>query len=136
MIFLDTNYFLRFLLADVSVQHQKAVNVFTQAAEEKIRVGTSLVVILELFWVLSSYYKKSKREVIMIMQSVLALQFIDLPERRNLQKTLLLYKRSSIEFEDCYNLVYATTKGLTDFKTFDKKLERVLARELSGQGID
>ncbi len=136
MVFIDSNYFLRFLLDDDSYQHQVAKMIFQQAAEEQMRVCTSLVVILELFWVLSSFYQKTKSEVITIMQAILDLQFIELAERRYLQDALLLYKRSKIEFEDCYNVVYARARGVTDFKTFDKKLLRVIVQELPGQGIE
>lgn len=129
MVFIDTNYFLRFLLTDDSSQHRVAKMIFKQAAEEKITVCTSVVVILELFLVLSSFYKKSKGEVINIMQAILDLQFIDLFERRYLQDALLIYKRSKIEFEDCYNLVYARARGATEFKTFDQKLLKIIEKE-------
>ena len=52
MIFIDTNYFLRFLLADISSQHNQAKTIFKQAASGKISLFTSAVVIFEIYWVL------------------------------------------------------------------------------------
>ena len=63
MIFIDTNYFLRLLLQDDDNQHKKAEKLFLEAAEGKVLVFTSIIVIFEIYWVLKSHYKKTNRQI-------------------------------------------------------------------------
>lgn len=130
MTFVDTNYFLRFLLNDVSAQHDEAVALFKLGAEDKSDLCTSVIVFFELFWVFSSFYQKPKLEVVAILKSVLSLRFIHIDQREILEKTLLLYEVHNIEFEDCYNLVFAMENEVENFKTFDKKLLKVVRQVL------
>ena len=62
MIFIDTNYLLRFLLKDIDSQYLEAKKLLLQAARGEKKVITSTIVFFELFWVLKSYYKKDKTE--------------------------------------------------------------------------
>jgi len=60
MIFVDTNYFLRFLLKDIGKQHQKAKKLFEKAASGEIKLFTSMIVFFEIYWVLFSFYKRRR----------------------------------------------------------------------------
>ncbi len=124
MIFVDTNYFLRFLRADVVDQYEKAKSLFRSGATGKKKLFTSTVVIFELYWVLTSFYKKDKKDIATLLLQILNMQFLDIEERSMLQKAGLIYQEGSFDLEDAYNLVYAKTKGAKEFKTFDKKLQR------------
>lgn len=125
MIFVDTSYFLRFLLEDIPGQHKEAKNLFLQASEGKIKIFTSLVVIFEIYWVMTSFYGKKKKEVSKVLENVLNLTFIKLEGRKLLSGALDIYKNTNLDFEDSYNLAYAKDKNAKDFKTFDKKLRKV-----------
>ena len=59
MVFVDTNYFLRFLLNDVSDQHASARQLFEDGARGVRQLCTSLVVMFEVYWVLSSFSVKA-----------------------------------------------------------------------------
>ena len=124
MMFVDTNYFLRFLLKDVNSQHLEAKNLFLSASEGKSELITSTIVFFEIYWVLSSYYERNKTEVANILEKVLSLNFIELEERELLFKSLSLFKKTKLDLEDCYNVCYAKGKGIRSFKTFDKKLNK------------
>lgn len=126
MIFVDTNYFLRFLLNDNSSQHEKVTELFIKAARGEVRLCTSIVVFFEIFWVLGHVYEKSKSEVVAILGKLLKLPFIEIDERLLMQKALGLYKKGTIELEDYYNIVYAEFKTADTFASFDKKLQKVL----------
>lgn len=124
MIFVDTNYFLRFLLKDVSKQHQKAKRLFEEAALGKVKLFTSLIVFFEIYWVLSSFYGKKKKELISILQNILKMSFIQIEQRERLQKAVIIFKKENFDLEDAFNLVYAKNKKATVFQTFDRKLSR------------
>jgi predicted nucleic-acid-binding protein len=126
MIFVDTNYFLRFLLNDETEQHLIAKKLFIEASEGKVQLTTSLIVFFEIYWVLSSYYEKDKLETTQMLQKILSLNFIDLRERQTLFNSLSLFQKINLDLEDCYNFYYAKSMNIKPegFKTFDKKLLR------------
>lgn len=129
MIFVDTNYFLRFLLNDINSQHLEVKQLFFDASERKVKLITSTIVFFEIYWVLSSYYKKNKHAVTKALQIILDLKFIGFKERQVLQNTLSRFKKTSFDLEDCYNLSYAKARVTKDFKTFDRKLAKEFAKK-------
>lgn len=126
MTFVDTNYFLRFLLNDISNQHQQAKILFKKGAAGEVTLFTSVIVIFEVYWVMVATYDKTKAETIEILRNVLALSFIQLEARAVFERALDLFEEKSVELEDCYNLVYANKNNVTDFATFDKKLRKLV----------
>jgi predicted nucleic-acid-binding protein len=124
MIFIDTNYFLRFLLNDISEQHNLVKNLFIKASEGKEKLLTSTVVFFEVYWVLSSYYEKEKLEIINTLNKILKLTFIKLEEKDILLNSLTLFSKTNLDLEDCYNIHFAKSKKVNLFETFDKKLEK------------
>lgn len=131
MIFIDTNYFLRFLLNDISDQHELVKKLFVEASEGKENLITSSIVFFEIYWVLSSFYKKEKTEIVEILQKILKLTFIRLLDREILINSVTLFGQINLDLEDCYNLYFAKYQKVTLFKTFDKKLEKeFIVREL------
>lgn len=128
MTFIDTNYFLRFLLKDINNQHLEAKNFFLSASEGKVSLITSTIVFFEIYWVLSSYYGKSKTEITDVLKKILSLNFIELEEREVLFNAISLFQKTSLDLEDCYNIYYAKSKGVKSFRTFDKKLTKELAK--------
>ncbi len=124
MIFVDTNYFLRFIIDDVKEQHQKAISLFTQAAQGKINLFTSSIVVFEIYWVLFSNYQKNKEQIIKILDKILDMSFIDFEHHSLLKQSLILYKNSPLGLVDTFNLLYSKSQGAKDFKTFDIKLSK------------
>ncbi|TSC96508.1 MAG: PilT protein [Candidatus Berkelbacteria bacterium Licking1014_2] len=107
MTFVDTNYFLRFLLADIDRQHQEAKKLFLDGAAGRIKLASSTIVFFEIYWVLSSYYHKKKEEIVPALQDILRLAF-----------------RNNLNLEDCYNLCFAKNWQVKDFRTFDAALAK------------
>ena len=120
--------FLRFLIKDVSSQHEKAANLFLEASQGKKKLFTSTIVVFEIYWVFISFYRKSKKETVDILEKVLSLRFIKINEREIIEKALKLYININLELEDCYNLVYAKENKMKQFATFDKKINSYLAK--------
>lgn len=124
MIFVDTNFFLRFLLADVRSQYLEAQKLLFQASRGEKRLISSTLVFFEIYWVSKSYYQKSKTELIDLLQKILDLSYVILEERSILQKSLNSFKQTSLSLEDCYNLQFAKEKNVEEFKTFDIQLTK------------
>lgn len=122
MTFIDTNYFLRFLLDDNHEQHLKAKKLILDASNGKKQLFTSIIVIFEIYWVLSSYYGKDKSAIAKVLRRLLDMEFIDLEERDDLVIAVKLYSKGIFCLEDCYNLTLARHLKAKSFATFDQKL--------------
>jgi len=125
MIFVDTNYFLRFLLADQETQHVTAKALFKKAAAGEVDLFTSLIVFFEVYWVLASFYKKQKSELVEKLEGLLCMTFIDYKDRDVLIGAVRVFKETSLDLEDAYNLVYALMNDATELKTFDQQLQKI-----------
>jgi len=128
MIFVDTNYFIRFLLNDIYSQHKTAEELFQNGAKGKANLFTSTLVIFEIYWVFTNFYKKTKGEVVDILKNILSLKFINFENRDIISDALYLFESSKLELEDCYNITYAKKMHIKDFKTFDKRLEKYIKK--------
>lgn len=124
MIFVDTNYFARFLLKDVPLQYLQSEKLFTSGAQGKVKLITSVVVLFEIYWLFKSFYQKTKPEIVEILQNVLSMSFIQFERGQEFKRALELFAATGLELEDCYNIAFAKNEGIKDFKTFDKKLAR------------
>lgn len=125
MTFVDTNYFLRFLLRDNEDQYLQAKKFFTDAALERLELISSTTVFFEIHFVLKSFYGKDKLTLIEILSKVLNLS-VSFEQEQLLNESLILYVKSNNGLEDCYNIVYAKMMGVKEFKTFDVKLDKVV----------
>lgn len=128
-IFVDTNFFLRFLLKDIHNQHQKTKELFLEGAKGKLQLFTSLIVIFELYWLLTSFYRKNKQKIAKILQELLKLKFIELKERETLTEVIQIFSTTNLDLEDSYNLTYALSESAISIATFDKKLEKAFKKE-------
>ncbi len=125
MTFVDTNYFLRYLVDDNSLQHSVATKFFETYSKMKKSLVTSALVFFEVFWVLTRYYQKPKLETIEIMQRLLSkMAFIKFDAKEILIKSLDRAAKGVISLEDCFNLEWAIAKDIKNLASFDKKLIR------------
>lgn len=127
MTFVDTNYFLRFLLRDIDDQHQEAKNLFLAAVKNSGKLLSSTVVFFEVFWVLRSTYGKDKQVLAAILDKLLKLN-IEFGEYKLLAESVKLFKKTNLSLEDCYNLAFAHSRQVKSFKTFDKNLLKAFDR--------
>jgi len=124
MIFVDTNYFLRFLLKEKNQQQQKTIELFKKASFGKVKLFTSTIVIFEIYWVLFSFYKKNKKEIKSVLLDIFKMDFIQIAEKGILETAIRRIEEFNYDLEDAYNFVYATKNKAEEFLTFDKTLSK------------
>jgi len=110
----------------VDAEHHVARELFREGASGSRALFTSTIVMFEIYWVLASFYRTEKRQLIGVLGDVLNMEFIQLEDRGLLRGALALFSAESIEFEDAYNTMYARANGATEFATFDKNLKKVV----------
>jgi predicted nucleic acid-binding protein len=122
MIFVDTNYFLRFLINDGTDHHQEASKLIARASEGKIIITTDIVVIFEIYWVLGKVYHLDRPQIKKLLLSVCNLDFLVLSERQVLLETVRNFDQFNYDLEDAYHFYNCQAQKITKIATFDKKL--------------
>ena len=70
-LFVDTNVFLRVLIGDNSKQYKESKEFFEAISDNsKMKIYSSLVILMEIGWTLNSFYGYKKKEIIVALNSV------------------------------------------------------------------
>ena len=120
-IFVDTNFFLRYLLDDEPAMAEKAEALFQRAVAGEVLLTTSLLVIAEIVWTLESFYQLARSEIATKVEAILSLPNLDCSEAETLLQALDLYVSKNIDFVDAYNACDLKNKGIQQIATFDRK---------------
>lgn len=140
-IFIDTNVWLRFLVADKKEKYEACKKLIGLNEEGKFRSYTSTIVMLELVYTLSSFYKVSKREIASDIKGILSSRNLTLLEKTDFQKTLLFYQRYNIKLAD-FLIAAQLPKGLVlcsydqDFKKIKDVISVTPEEIVAGLKID
>lgn len=122
-IFLDTNVFLRFFVADAKKQHEECVFLMSQVQLGKFYPYTSGFVIAELNYVLTKIYGYKKPEVLGAITRLLEIRNLTLVERVDTRKALGLYKKHNIKFGDCF--IAAQVPKNVKLVTYDSDFSKI-----------
>ncbi len=127
MDFVDSNIFLRYLTADDSARAEQCRAFFEKRAEEdEATLVTSVAVIMEIVWVLSSFYQYSKAEVQDIVAPIIDMPAVYVPESRRLKEALSLHAEYNIDFIDAYNYCAAKKEECETIYSYDADFDRLL----------
>lgn len=118
-IFIDTNIWLRYFLQDHKPHNQKSIKIVKDLKKGEYKGLTSSLVIAEVIWTLSSFYKASKEEIVDRIESILSIPNLDIDDKSYIQKAIKLFSINNIEFIDCYNYVLANDRGIKNVASFD-----------------
>lgn len=122
MIFVDTNYFLRFILKDVPDQFKTSFKLFDDASLGKKQLSTDTLVIFEIYWVLKNLYTAEHPFVKDSLLKICSFDFIYLAERSLLFEAISNFDSFSFDLEDSYHFFQAKLQKVSKLATFDSKL--------------
>jgi len=126
-VFVDTNIFIRYLLEDEKEQVEQVENLFRLADEGEIKLVTNWLVMAEIDWALTSFYKLSKAKICKAFEKILALSFLEINKKDLLFKAVEIYKKKNVDFVDCLNFVFAKDKKLP-IASFDRDFDKINKR--------
>lgn len=122
MVMLDTNMILRYLLDD----NEKMASVAEQIIQ-KGNVQVSIEIMAEVIYVLKGVYGVERQK---IGEKLLDfLNEVSATEPEILKLGIETYAKHNLDFPDCILYAYNRVKGY-EIKTFDKKLNKLLAQEM------
>lgn len=124
-IFVDTNIWLRFLVADQQEKYEACKQLISLNEEGNFRGYTSTIVLLELAYTLSFFYKISKKEIIADIRVILATRNLTLIEKTDFPKSLLLYQKYNAKLADC--LIATQLPKDVILCTYDRDFKKIKA---------
>lgn len=129
-IVLDTNSLIRYLLDDVPDQANQVGLLLNKAKKNEIGIFIPQIVVFEIEFALSKYYKFSKAEVVDKLGTIIVTPYLRIQDGEKFQQAILIYGERNIDFVDCFLLCSARLSNYELF-TFDKELKS-LYKSLGG----
>lgn len=123
--FVDTNLFIRYLTDDDPVHTDAVESIFIRVKEGKETVQTSVLVIVEIVWVLESIFKKSRDEIKEMIQKIINTQNLMVENRDILLQGLEIYSQKNIDFVDAYHAVFLKSTGEKIIYSFDQDFDKI-----------
>ncbi len=123
MRYIDTNVILRFL-TDKN-PNEKLIDLFTRIERGEEEVRCVDMVFFQVVFVLKSFYKIEKDEIIDTMRSLLTFKGLRMKDKQTIERTLDLWERHPDDIIDCYIVACMEKDGESEIYSFDKKIERL-----------
>ena len=120
-VFFDTNFLLRFYIADVPSQASRAKRMVEAAIDGELLLITDLVVICEMVWVMDSFYKLKRQVVFETITNLYETPGIKIMNGEILPRALTIYVERNVDFTDAIIGVSARMAGVDYLASFDKK---------------
>ena len=127
MIGLDTNVLVRYLAQDDLRQGKRAIELIEGELSPAKPGFISLVVLVELCWVLKRRYAATRREIADVLDDLLAMAVFVIERRDVVQLALQRFRsdgRAKSGFADFLIAELARDAGCTEIFTFDKGATR------------
>lgn len=118
---LDTNILVRFLTRDDPDQSQLVFQMFKQAEIVRIRYFVTVLVVLELIWVLESAYKVERSEIIKALSGLMSLPVLIFEKEHELRDMLQDAATNDCDLSDLLIAWTANSGKIIKTLTFDRK---------------
>lgn len=134
--FLDTNIFLRLLVKDDPKKFKDCVNLFLKVREGKVCAVTSAIVLAEIVWTGTKFYKISKQEITEALRGVFKFKHLRISDEVDLLEAVSFYEEYNVKFADCliasHNVVQKNGAVIISYdRDFDKmKIKRIEPKDL------
>lgn len=123
----DTNIFIRFLTRDVPEQADKIEKFFLKASQGKISLSVTNFTIVEVLYILESWYKLKKDDAVSKIQTLITPDWIGLEKKEIILEALQIYIEENIDFVDILNFVFAKERELK-ILSFDKDFDKLIPK--------
>jgi predicted nucleic-acid-binding protein len=121
MLGLDTNVVVRYLMQDDRRQYEKARRLIHREADKGEPVMVSLLVLLEIEWVLRSRYALSKADILAAFSTLLEAADLEFEDETSVEYALYSWKDSAADFAACLIEARNRRLGCRATATFDGK---------------
>lgn len=122
---IDTSVCLRFLVGDDPQKLASSRQLFESVAQGKIRLYIPSIVLLEIYWVLTSLYKYTKQYVHDALGKMMGMRGLVILETTDFRAAFSIHKKTGVKLADCL-IATQMRKGIvlctydTDFRKIPK----------------
>jgi len=127
---LDTNVLVRFLLRDDLRQATAARTLIANALDEGEPMVVSLMTLLEAEWVLRTYARFDKSQLVREFLGLLKTRDVLLEDDGVVAQALDLYQTHNADFAECLMIAQYQRLGCTAMLTFDARAAKLPGGEL------
>lgn len=128
MIFVDTNYWLRYLTDPESEQGAIAKKLFLEAADGEnatdLGLSSNTIVFFEIYWVLRSFYELSEAKLQATLSDLLKMAFVEWESKEVLVASVILMDQFAYDLEDSYHFCWAKKANINTLASFDRKFSQ------------
>jgi len=124
-IFIDTNVFIRFLVADNERMARECRKLFQKIEQGKVKAETDLIVITEVIWVLTSFYKIKKTEVVKYIALLLEVKNLLIKDETIINKALDIFQEKNVDFIDAFCASFALKRNINYLCSYDKDYDSI-----------
>jgi predicted nucleic-acid-binding protein len=121
MLGIDTNVLVRYLVRDDQSQYVRARRLLHREVNTGEPVLVSLLVLLEMEWVLRSRYELAKPDIVAVLSSLLQTAELAFEDEPSVEHAIYSWKNSLAEFADCLIDARNRRLGCRATATFDRK---------------
>jgi uncharacterized protein len=118
---IDTNLLVRYLTEDDPSKANDVKRLLLKAAQGEIRLLIPSVVIAELVWVLQSFYKLERSEIVPLLNAILHTHGVEVSDKTVVSDAIAIYRDEAIDFIDAWIVAFAKATEVRAIYTFDRK---------------
>lgn len=124
-LLIDANIIVHHLLGDHPTLSPQAKKLFVQAQSGEILMYFDEVIIAEVVWVLKSFYKLLKGDIVKQLVDIVSQSWVINPRKKLILNSLEQFKTANLSFIDCWILAVSKHQKI-QLKTFDKALQKLI----------
>ncbi|MEA1877930.1 MAG: PIN domain-containing protein [Bacteroidota bacterium] len=99
---LDTNVLVRFLTCDRSQKYRSLYIFFESLEYGKMRVELKLIVLFQVCFVLKSFYKVPKTDIVTGIVNLFEYKGIIIKDKKNIRRMMEIWSDNTLDIVDCY----------------------------------
>jgi len=131
MIGLDTNVLVRYITQDDAAQSKKA-NSLIEALSPDNPGYISVIVLVELIWVLKGAYEASREQLLQVVETLLRNRELIIEQSDTVWQALRMFSSGKADFADCMIASLANAAGCDYVATFDRSAAKIAGMKLIG----
>lgn len=125
MRFIDTNIFLRYFTMDDEKKANNTLQLLKKIEINEEKVTTSSLVVFEIIFTLSSFFKLTRIEIKSLLLPILRLRGLKLEYKEIFEKALETYSNNNISFADNYNSCFMESLGIKEIYSYDEDFDSI-----------
>ena len=118
--FVDANIFLELLY-----RNEKKQSRCLDFVKKNKDLWTTALVIIEIEWVLRSAYEEPKERILKFFEELFRVRDLEIENKALIAEVVELYSKINIDFTDCFNVVLARKKGISEFVSYDRDFDKI-----------